>query len=162
MKSVPDGVGAARADSGGAAAQPLQAKADGNLTRRHIADGHRHKIGADLFKAPLLTAGVFFLKGGAGYRQMQRRLHAAGDAGRKRGGRERCRNAAGNVARSKTTAFQSLTRGGYCHGGGVLAFGAVIALTDSCAGRDPRIIGVHLSAQILIRHHATGQRPAGG
>ena len=35
-------------------------------------------------------------------------------------------------------------------------------LADAGAGRDPFIAGVHLSAQILIRHYTAGQCPAGG
>ena len=64
VERVPNRIGTACAGSGGAAAHTLQAKADGHLPRRHIADGHGDKVGADLFKAPLLAAGVFFLDRG--------------------------------------------------------------------------------------------------
>ena len=64
MERIADCIGAARTGGGGAAAYPLQAETDGDLPRRHIADGHGDKIRADLFKAALLAAGVFFLDGG--------------------------------------------------------------------------------------------------
>ena len=64
MERITDCIGAACTGGGGAAAHALQAKTDGDLPCRHIANGHGDKIGADLFKAALLTAGVFFLDGG--------------------------------------------------------------------------------------------------
>ena len=64
VERIPNRIGTACAGSDGAAAHTLQAKADGHLPRRPIADGHGDKVGADLFKAPLLAAGVFFLDRG--------------------------------------------------------------------------------------------------
>ena len=63
VEGVADGIGAARTGGGGAGAHALQTKADGNLTCRHIADGHGDKIGADPVKALLLALGVLFLDG---------------------------------------------------------------------------------------------------
>ena len=61
----------------------------------------------------------------------------------------------------QTAAGQGLTGGGDGQRGGILVFGAVIALADAGAGRDPFIAGVHLPAQILVRHHTVGQCPTG-
>ena len=76
-------------------------------------------------------------------------------------GRERCHNTAGNVVCRQTAVGQGLTGGGDGQRGGILVFGAVIALADAGAGRDPFIAGVHLPAQILVRHHTVGQGPTG-
>ena len=64
VERIADRIGTACTGGGGAAAHALQAKTDGNLPRRHIANGHGDKIRTDFFKATLLAAGVFFLDRG--------------------------------------------------------------------------------------------------
>ncbi len=43
---------------------PLEAEADGDLCRRHVGNGHRHKVGADLLHPFFLPAAVLLLDGG--------------------------------------------------------------------------------------------------
>ena len=106
-------------------------------------------------------AGRIHIKGRPVFRQTQGSLYAAGNAWGGRWGRERCHNTAGNVVCRQTAVGQGLTGGGDGQRGGILVFGAVIALADAGAGRDPFIAGVHLPAQILVRHHTVGQCPTG-
>lgn len=100
-----------------------------------------------------------YIKSGPVLRQPQGRLHTAGNTGGSRWSRKRCRNAAGNLACCQPATRQGLAGGGNGQRGGILTFGAVIPLADAGAGRDPFIAGVHLSAQILIRHYTAGQCP---
>ena len=64
MEGIADSVGAPGTGGRGAAADALQTEQDGCLPGGHIADGHRHKIGADTLKALLQAAGMLGLDGG--------------------------------------------------------------------------------------------------
>ncbi len=64
VESVAHGIGAARAGRHRAGADALEAKADGDLGRCHVGNGHRDKIRADLFHPLFQTTAVLLLDGG--------------------------------------------------------------------------------------------------
>ena len=69
--------------------------------------------------------------------------------------------AAGQQQVVVAAACQCLPGSGNSQRGGILVFGAVVALADAGTGRDPFVAGVHLAAQVLICHYTAGQCPAG-
>ena len=64
MEGIAHGVGAARAGRDRAGAHSLEAKANGDLGRCHVGNGHRDKIRADLFHSLFQTTAVLLLDGG--------------------------------------------------------------------------------------------------
>ena len=61
VEGIAHSIGAAGAGRDRAGAHALQAKTDGHLCRRHVGNGHRHKVGADLLHAFFFPAGVLLL-----------------------------------------------------------------------------------------------------
>ena len=107
-------------------------------------------------------AGRVHVQRRAVFRQAQRCLDLAGNAG----GRIRCRkggtDAAADVCRGKAAAAERLLCCSNGKGGSGFVLAAPVPGTDAGAGGDPLVAGVHHAAQIFVRDSPAGQCPAGG